>query len=32
MGGALLLLVFGWLFWMLSLAKLSLPPSEDSTS
>jgi len=32
MGGALLLLVFGWLFWMLSLARLSLPPSEDSTS
>jgi hypothetical protein len=32
MGGALLLLVFGWLFWMLSLAKLSLPPSEGSTS
>jgi hypothetical protein len=31
MGGALCLLVFGWLFWMLSLAKLSLPPSEDST-
>ena len=32
MGGALLLLVFGWLFWMLSLARLSLPPSADSTS
>ena len=32
MGGALLLLVCGWLFWMLSLAKLSLPPSEGSTS
>ena len=32
MGGALLLLVFGWLFWMLSLAKLSLPPSEGSIS
>jgi len=32
MGGALLLLVFGWLFWMLSLAKLSLPPGEGSPS
>jgi hypothetical protein len=32
MGGALLLLVFGWLFWMFSLARLSLPPSEGSPS
>jgi hypothetical protein len=32
MGGALLLLVIGWLFWMLSLARLGLPPSENATS
>lgn len=32
MGGALLLLVFGWLFGMLSLARLSLPPSEGPPS
>jgi hypothetical protein len=32
MGGALLLLVFGWLFWMLSLARFSLPPAEGPSS
>jgi hypothetical protein len=32
LGGALLLLVFGWLFWMLSLARLSLPPAEGPSS
>ena len=32
MGGALLLLVIGWLFWMLSLARLGLPPGENATS
>jgi magnesium-transporting ATPase (P-type) len=32
MGGALLLLVFGWLFWMLSLARLSLPTAEGPSS
>lgn len=32
MGAALLLLVFGWLFWMLSLARLSLPPPEGPSS
>jgi hypothetical protein len=32
MGGALCLLVFGWLFWMLSLARLSLPPAESPPS
>ena len=32
LGGALLPLVFGWLFWMLSLARFSLPPSEGTSS
>jgi len=31
MGGALLLLVIGWLFLMLSLARLILPPGETPT-
>ena len=32
MGVALLLDVAGWLFWLLSLARLGGPPSEKSTS
>jgi magnesium-transporting ATPase (P-type) len=32
MGAALLLLVSGWLFWMLSLARISLPQAEGPSS
>jgi len=32
LGAALALLVIGWLFWMLSLARFSLPPSEGPSS
>jgi hypothetical protein len=32
LGAALPLLVIGWLFWMLSLARFSLPPSEGPSS
>ena len=30
MGISLVLIIVGWLFWMLSLARLSSPPAETS--
>jgi magnesium-transporting ATPase (P-type) len=32
MGGALLLIISGWLFWLLSLARYNFPPDKPPTS
>jgi len=32
MGGALLLIIIGWLFWLLSLARFNFPPDKAPTA